>query len=213
MFSTTIIIVIITCLISFTAFNNQKVKNDFLFYPYEISRSNQYYRFLSYGLIHGDIMHLAFNMITLYSFGEALEKSLYARLDVFGDRSTIFYVLLYVSAIVVSTIPDYFKNKDNPNYLALGASGAVSAVLFSGIMLQPKLSIYMMFIPIAIPGYIFGVIFLIISAYLARQGRSNIGHGAHITGAVYGLLFTIVATKLYSDYDAVGIFLRTITNR
>jgi membrane associated rhomboid family serine protease len=133
--------------------------------------------------------------------------------ETFGSNAKIFYLVLYVTALVISTIPDYFKHKDNPGYTAVGASGAVSAVLFAGIMLEPTIGLYMFFIPIRIPGYVFGIIFLAISAYLARKGNSNIGHGAHFTGAVYGLLFTIIATKLYSGYDAVSIFFRTIMAR
>lgn len=211
MFSTTVLIIIITGIVSFTAFNSEKIKSNFLFWPYEIERKNQYYRFLSYGLIHGDFVHLAFNMITLYSFGEQLER-LFSSPELFGENARLLYLILYISGIIVSTIPDYLRSKDDPSYLALGASGAVSAVLFACIILRPKLSLYVFFIPIAIPAYLFGILFLVISAYLARQGRSTIGHSAHITGAIYGLLFTIIATKIFSGYDAVGLFLRSIMN-
>lgn len=210
MFSITITIVVITCLFSFAAFQKEKVKEDMLFWPAEIKSRNQYYRFFSYGLIHADIPHLVFNMYTLYSFGERLEKYTFSQFEIFGENAKIFYVILYLSAIVVSTLPDYFKHKDNFSYRALGASGAVSAVLFASIILDPKLSLYIFFIPIPIPGYIFGVIFLALSAYLAKKGTDNIGHGAHFTGAIYGLLFTIIATKLYSDYNAVPTFIRII---
>ncbi len=211
MFSITVTIILITCLVSFVAFNRPKEKEDMLFWPYAINHQKQYYRFFSYGLIHDDMIHILFNMITLWSFGVRLEKYTFAQFEIFGDKARIFYLVLYVTAMVVSTLPDYFKNKDNISYRALGASGAVSAVLFATIILEPTLPLLVFFIPL--PGYIFGVLFLAISAYLAKKGGSNIGHGAHFTGAVYGLLFTIILTKLYSSYDAVPTFLRMILNK
>jgi membrane associated rhomboid family serine protease len=212
MFSITVTIIVITCLCSFAAFNNEKVKEDMLFWPSEISSRKQYYRFFSYGLIHADFMHIFFNLFTLYSFGERLEKYTFSQFEIFGTRGKFFYLVLYVTAIIVSVIPDYFKYRNVSSYRALGASGAVSAVLFAFIILDPKLSLYIFLIPFPIPGYIFGIIFLALSAYLSRKGNSSIGHGAHFTGAIYGLLFTIIATKLYSDYNAVQTFFRIIFN-
>lgn len=109
----------------------------------------------------------------------------------------MYYLIMYVTALIVSTIPDYFKYKDNENYLALGASGAVSAVLFSFIILQPTrvLSIFF-FLPM--PGYLFGILFLVFSAYMARRGGDNIGHAAHFYGALYGIAFTWIVMKLFS---------------
>ncbi|MEJ7769919.1 MAG: rhomboid family intramembrane serine protease [Chitinophagaceae bacterium] len=212
MFSITLTIIVITCLVSFAAFNNEKIKSDLLFWPAAIQDQKQYYRFFSYGVIHGDLMHLGFNMLTLYSFGTMVEK--YSFASVFENKANLFYLALYLSAIVISTIPDYFKHKNDPSYLALGASGAVSAIIFAGIILNPKIELSIIFLPfLRIPGYVFGILFLVISAYLAKRGRSNIGHGAHFTGAVYGLLFTIIATKVYSGYDAMGIFYHSIMTR
>jgi membrane associated rhomboid family serine protease len=212
MFSITVTIIVITCLVSFAAFNNQKVLEDLLFWPSEIKRRKQYYRFFSYGFIHLDFFHIAFNLFTLYSFGERLERYTFAQNQVFGTSAKIFYLILYVTAIIISVIPDYLKNKNNFSYRALGASGAVSAVLFACIILDPKLSLYLLFIPIPIPGYVFGIIYLAYSAYMAKQGNTNIGHATQFSGAIYGLLFTIIATKLYSDYNAVQTFLRILFN-
>lgn len=212
MFSITVTIIIITCIITFAAFNNGKVKEDMLFWPSEINSRKQYYRFLSYGFIHLDIAHIIFNMLTLYSFGERLEKYTFAKYEIFGTHAKIFYLILYLTAIVVSVIPDYIKYKNNSSYRALGASGAVSAILFASIILEPKLSLYVFFIPIAVPGYIFGFLYLAYSTYMAKRGNTNIGHGTHIAGAIYGLIFTIVATKLFSNYNAVQTFFRIIFN-
>lgn len=210
--SITIIIIAITCVVSFAALNSAKLTNDLIFWPAEVEGSKQYYRFLSYGLIHADFIHLFFNMFALYSFGEYLEKGLFSSPDLFGQQGRLAYIILYISAIVASAIPDYFIHRNNPTYRALGASGAVSAVVFAGIMLEPKIGISIYFLP-AIPGYIFGVLFLGLSAYLAKKGTDNIGHGAHFTGAIYGLLFTIITTKVFANFDAVKAFLDAILNR
>src|SRR2546421_444460 len=106
MFSITITIIVITCLVSFAAFSSEKIKEDMLFWPAEIDSRNQYYRFLSYGLVHADLFHLGFNMIALYSFGEYIERYLFSFPWVFGDKAKIFYLVLYVSAVIISAIPD-----------------------------------------------------------------------------------------------------------
>lgn len=210
MFSITNTIIFITCLVSIAAFYREKIKEDMLFWPAAINSNKQYYRFLSYGLVHADIMHLAFNMWALFLFGQYVEAYSFSQVYLFGHRAKIFFLLLYGSAIVISAIPDYFFNRNNDDYRALGASGAVSAVIFAGILLNPKIPIGILFIPFAIPGYIFGFLFLALSAYLAKKKIDNIGHSAHFTGAIYGLLFTIIATKLFTPYEAVKTFVNTI---
>ncbi|MCG7858707.1 rhomboid family intramembrane serine protease [Flavihumibacter sediminis] len=213
MFSITLSIVIITVVISFIAFNNEKVKEDLLFWPAEIDSRKQYYRFITCGFVHGDLMHLAFNMISFWSFGEFLEVGLFSHPTLFGDNGKMMFLLLYFLALIFSVLPDYFQHRNNFSYRALGASGAVSAVIFSAIMLQPGMPLRLLFIPIDIPGYIFGFIFLGISAYLAKRGGDNIGHRAHFSGAIFGVLFTIVAAKLLADYDVMSHFIETIKSR
>lgn len=213
MISITLSIVIITAIISFTAFSNEKIKEDLLFWPAEIDSRKQYYRFITCGLVHGDLMHLAFNMISLLSFGEFLEISMFSHPNLFGHSGKIVYLSLYVLALVVSVIPDYFQYRHNYSYRALGASGAVSAVIFATILLNPATPIRLMFIPIDIPGYIFGFIFLGLSAYLARRGRDNIGHRAHFSGAIFGVLFTIVVCKWLANYDVLKAFVEAIKSR
>ena len=211
MFSITIIIIIITCIISYTALNNQKVQDDMLFWPSEIDSRNQYYRFFSYGLIHADFGHLILNMLSLYSIGGVLEQKIFSHGIYFGEKGRMIYLVLYLTAIVVAPIPDYFKNRNNYGYRALGASGAVSAVIFAFILLEPTARLLIFFIPM--PAYIFGILFVVISTVMARRGGDNIGHGAHLTGAIYGLVFTIIATKVFADYDAIPAFLNVILNR
>jgi membrane associated rhomboid family serine protease len=212
MFSITLTIIIITCLVSLVAFGNQRVQEDLIFWPAAMrGHPNQSYRFFTYGLIHADYLHLAFNMISLWSFGEFVEKESFSYL--FEDKAKLLFILLYVLSIIISTLPAYFRHRNNYAYRALGASGAVSAVIFAGITLEPMLPIRFFFIPIDIPGYLFALIFLVLSTYLARRGRDNIGHGAHITGAVFGLIFTIVAAKVVADYDAVQAFLQALQKK
>ncbi len=202
--SVTLSIIIITCLVSFPAFNNNKMREDLLFWPYAIKRHSQYYRFISGGVIHADTMHLLFNMVSLYSFGSALESFLYPVL--FHEKTIILYVVLYLAAIIFACIPDFFKHKNDPDYRALGASGAVSAIIFAAITIEPTMPIRFFFIPIDIPGYLFGFIFLGLSYYLAKRGGDNIGHNAHFWGAIFGVVFTIVAARAFSPVDLVKRF-------
>nr|WP_214446626.1 rhomboid family intramembrane serine protease [Flavihumibacter rivuli] len=211
--SITLTIIILTGVISFTAFNNEKIREDLLFWPAQINSRNQYYRFLSCGFIHADIMHLAFNMISLYSFGEFVEIYLFSHPALFGNKAKLVYLGLYVLAIIVSVLPDYFKYRNNYAYRALGASGAVSAVIFSGILLQPNIPINLFFIPIDIPGYIFGFIFLGLSAFMAKRGGDNIGHMAHFSGAIFGVLYTIIMAKVIANYDVMKVFIEAVTGR
>jgi membrane associated rhomboid family serine protease len=201
-FSITLAIVIITCLVSFGGFAQQKIVNDLIFYPPAIAQRKQYYRFITHGFIHADIAHLAFNMIALYSFGGTLERQIFSFHCLFGFKGGLMFLLLYLGGLIIASLPDYFKYRDDPQFRSLGASGAVSAVIFSSIVLVPKVGIGVIFIPgVDIPGYIFGVIYLAISAYLNKRGGSHINHGAHLWGAIFGLVFTIVAVSFFSHIN------------
>jgi membrane associated rhomboid family serine protease len=185
----TAIIVVITCVVSFVAFSNQKIIDTLIFNPPAISERNEWYRFFSCGLIHADIMHLAFNMFSFYVFGKIVEEKF---TNIFGEKGSLLYGLMYIAALGVCLVPTYMQHKENYNYRSLGASGAVSAVIFAGIFLYPTLGISLMFIPISIPGFIFGPIYLFITAYLSRRGKSYINHSAHLWGALFGIAFLIV---------------------
>jgi membrane associated rhomboid family serine protease len=199
--SITLVIVIITVIVSIGAFNNQKIMNDLIFYPPAISRRNQWYRFFSCGLIHADWGHLIFNMLALYLFGRQVEVEF---AEIFGAKGKIFYLLMYVVALAVSILPTYNRNKDNYHYRSLGASGAVSAVIFAGLLIAPYTEVYIFFIPIPIPGFIFAPLYLLISAILDRRGGDNINHSAHIWGALFGLAFVIVVGKFVADFNAIS---------
>lgn len=201
--SITVIIIIITVLVSLTAFSNSKVMNDLIFYPPAVTSNNQYYRFITSGFIHADYGHLLFNLLSFYFFGQFVEGAFQY---IFGGSGKILYLLMYVMALVASLLPTYFKNKNNQYYRSLGASGAVSAVIFAGILLDPLNKIYLMLIPIGIPGFVFGPVYLLISAWLDKKGNDNINHSAHIWGALFGVAFLIVAGQLTGEYHAVPEF-------
>jgi len=185
MFTITLSIIVLTCLISATAFNNSKILDDLIFWPPAISIRHQYYRFVTCGLIHADIMHLAFNMITLYFFGREIEARY------MGDLGLphYYYLILYVGALIVANIPTYLKRRDDYNYRSLGASGAVCAVLFAFILLKPWTTIQVLILPM--PAIIYAFLFLGYSIYMSKKGGDNVNHDAHFWGALFGVVFTI----------------------
>jgi membrane associated rhomboid family serine protease len=173
----------ITCLVSWIAFNNRRLADRLILWPPAIDKHRQYDRLLTYGFIHADFMHLLFNMITLFFFGPLIERLMS------GIGLWVFPVF-YLSALVVSILPTYLKNQKNPNYLSLGASGAVSAVLFAFILLQPWQLIFVFFIPL--PAIVFAVLYLGYSIWMDKRGGDRINHSAHLSGAAYGVLFMVV---------------------
>ena len=188
--SATLIIIIVTSLVSILCFTGTLPFDYLKFSAWDVWHRKRWYQMLSYGLVHGGWGHLLFNMLTLYFFGGVVENFFQAA---FGPGTGIvLYLLLYVSAIAVSTIGDLVKYKDEPHYSAVGASGAVSAILFASILFEPKMGIYMYFIPIPIPGYIFAPLYLLYCWWAAKRNMDNIGHSAHFWGAVYGLVFPLI---------------------
>lgn len=153
-----------------------------LFRPYYIVRDGRYHTFVTSGFVHASGAHLFFNMLTFYFFGPALERVI----------GTGRFVVLYVIALVFSHVRTYVQQRNNPAYASLGASGAVSAVLFAAIVYFPNQSLFILPFPIPIPAPVFAVCYLIYSWYLSRRGPSGINHSAHIDGAVTGLVFVAV---------------------
>ena len=209
MFSITIIILILTCIVSFTAFSNPKVIDDLIFYPPAITQRNQWYRFVTNGVIHADIAHLAFNMFSFYLFGSFVEKDF---ISLFNENGNILFLAMYITALAVCLIPTYFQHKDNYHYRSLGASGAVSAVVFAGIFLNPTIKIGLIIIPPIIPGFVFGPLYLVLSAYMAKRGGDNINHSAHFWGAVWGIVFVIVTCLLLTEFNPITHFLVQVSN-
>jgi membrane associated rhomboid family serine protease len=175
------------------------MKGKLLFYPYEMKRSNDYFRFITYGFVHSDLNHLLLNMLSLYLFGKGVEFYL---VNFFGQQQgLLLYVFLYFSGLVLSTLPDYYRHQDNPGYTALGASGAVSAIVFAYIFLRPWDIVFWF-----IPAVLYGILYLIYSAYMDRYGRDNIGHNTHFWGSLYGLMFIFSVLKLMRPGELSYIF-------
>jgi len=195
MFDITLTIIIVTCVVTLAGFRNGKVVDELIFWPPAINKKHQYYRFITCGLIHADYMHLIFNMLTLYFFGTFMEAHYQGELGL----QKWYYLALYIGALIVSNIPTYLKHKNDYNYRSLGASGAVSAVLFAFILLYPWQRIVVLVFPV--PAIVYGVLFLVYSAYMSRKGGDNVNHDAHFYGALFGILFTIAVSP-----DVAGEF-------
>jgi len=159
------------------------------FDPYSIGINKDWYRFFSYALLHADWGHLLINMFVLYSFGSNVENLFEYY---FGSKAIIYFILLYLGGVFVSVAPSFEKNKNNPYYTAVGASGAVSAILFSSILMYPTGKIIFLLLPIPIPAYVFGILYLVYSWYMSKRGKDNIGHDVHFFGAIFGFVFTII---------------------
>jgi len=209
MLTITLIILLLTCVISFTAFSNEKITNDMIFYPTAVTNHHQWYRFITCGFIHADFMHLAFNMYTFYLFGDMVERAFTA---IYGEMGKALYIVMYISSLVVCLLPTYFKHKNDYYYRSLGASGAVSAVIFIGIFLNPTMGMGIFPIPFHIPAFIFGPLYLGISAYLAKKGHGNINHSAHIWGAVYGVVFLVITSQFLSPFRPLESFVNEVMN-
>ena len=205
--SITLYITVVTVIVSVVAFYNAEIMDKLIFHPFTVRRDNELYRFISCGFIHADLMHLAFNMISFYMFGDYVEQ--YFSM-LFGSNGKLLYLCLYLSALVVCLIPTYLQQKDNYNYNSLGASGAVSAIVFAGIFLMPTLQIGFFIIPPIIPGFIFGPIYFGITAYLAKKELGGINHSAHLWGSLYGVIFLIVASYFIAQFNVVASFIEQI---
>jgi membrane associated rhomboid family serine protease len=182
------IIIALTVIISLLAWNQPELFSKLKFNPFLTRERKEYWRMVSYGLIHADWIHLFVNMFVLYSFGSLVTQ--YFEL-LFPGKSIFYYLILYIGGLLVASAPGYGKHKDNPYYNAVGASGAVSAVLFSSIIFNPMAKIYLFFVPIGIPAVVFGILYLVYSAYMDKKAKDNVGHDAHFWGGVYGFVITI----------------------
>lgn len=176
------VIFVFTIITSLYAFYDYSIYGKFMLHPYSVSKGQNVYTLITSGLVHADWMHLFFNMFTFYAFAFTLERLM-------GSWQ---FGLLYFLGLVLSDLPTVIKHKDHFNYNSLGASGAISAVLFSYILFNPMSKIYIMFIPIGIPAVVFGILYLIYCAYASRNSRDHINHDAHFFGALTGLIFTII---------------------
>ncbi len=192
-----VLIIIITAVFSIVAFSRPELVYRYNFSPYQVIHRKQWYRIFTHALLHGSWEHLIINMIVLFSFGSALWKYFYIYM---GDNMLWLFLGVYISGILVSSIPSLIKEKNNYNYSAIGASGAVSAVTFACIFFDPLNKIYF-FGVLPIPGILFGVLYLGYSYYMGKKNVDNIGHDAHFWGAVYGFIFPILLKpSLFSSF-------------
>lgn len=175
-----------TVVVSFLSFNRRDLINKLSFNAYAVMKRNEWHRFFTHGFVHADMTHLFVNMFTFWSFGAFMEK-LFSRIG-FGGWA---FWGLYFGGMIVASLFDLIKHRNNPYYQSIGASGAVSAILFSSILFNPWGSI-LLFAIIPVPGIVFGVLYLIYCQYMAKRSTDNINHNAHFYGAIYGFFFPIL---------------------
>jgi membrane associated rhomboid family serine protease len=180
----TLLLIAATALLSWMALNNRQLMDRLILWPPAIQRRHQYDRLVTHGFVHADLSHLLFNMITLYFFGRLIERFFAQYIGEIG------FLLFYLSALLVAILPTYLNHRRDPSYRSLGASGAVSAVLFAFILLQPWAMIYVFFVPL--PAIVYGAMYVGYSIWMDRHGHDNVNHSAHLWGAGYGMLFTLL---------------------
>lgn len=181
--SHTILLILINVAISIWAWKDRRVMNRLLLWAPAV-KDGQYDRFIGSGFIHADGWHLLFNMMTLFFFGLAIEKFYSQYLNGLG------FALFYLGALIFASIPSYLKNRNNLQWASLGASGAVSAVLFAFILFAPWKLIFVFFIPV--PAIIFAILYIAYSIWSEKKGNTNINHSAHLFGALYGVVVTLI---------------------
>jgi len=198
----TYILIAFTALVSIPAFNNHEWFYKLQFNPYQVYHRRQWYRLLTHGFLHASWTHLIVNMLVLFFFGKHVEGYLKQILgEGIQQWSNMIFLLYYFGAIVLASLTSLFRHKDDPGYNAVGASGAVSAVLFTFIFFNPWELLYFYGV-LPIPGIIMGVLYLIYSHYMSRRESDNVNHDAHISGAVFGFVFPLII-----DYRLIGYFI------
>jgi membrane associated rhomboid family serine protease len=189
-----LVIILITGAVSFLAFSNRNLFDKLKFNAWYIKHDREWHRFLSYALLHADWTHLLINMFVFWSFSSVVMQ--YFERD-FGQMASVYFLFLYIGGVVFSTLYDFAKHRDDIYYNAVGASGAVAAVVFASIILHPDGRIFFFFIPVGIPSWLFGIIYLVYSAYMGKRNMGNIGHNAHFWGAIFGIIYTMIINPDY----------------
>jgi len=180
----------------YTLYRNQALIGKLILHPYSLVRERRWYTLITSGMIHGDLSHLLFNMLTFYFFAFRLE-TIVGSLD---------FVVIYFGSMVLADVSTIMKNKNNPHYRSLGASGAISGVLFSAILYVPDSSIMLLFFPIGIPAPIFGLLYLAYCYYAAKKSHDYINHEAHFWGALTGVVLTIAMQPAVLPYFIERVF-------
>lgn len=188
----TYLLIAFTALISIPAFNNRDWFLKLQLSPYQVYHRKQWYRLLTHGFLHAGWMHLIVNMLVLFFFGPHVERFLRAVLGpALQPWNGLIFILFYFAAIVIASLTSLFKHKNDPWYNAVGASGAVSAVLFLFIFFKPWEMLYFYGV-LPVPGIIMGVLYLIYSHYMSKREADNINHDAHLSGAIFGFIFPLL---------------------
>ena len=188
----TIILIILTSLVSFVAFKENRIMNGFLLSPYRIVHKKEWYRLITHGFVHADYMHLIVNMLVFFSFG-VFTQSVFESLKLQGYISnvTLHFLGLYLGGIIISSLTTVRKHRNNSLYQGVGASGGVSSVVFLSVFFQPLNKLWLMGI-VPIPAIIFGVGYLIYSHYMSRKQTDNVNHDAHFIGAIFGFVYPLL---------------------
>jgi membrane associated rhomboid family serine protease len=184
----TLLIIAVTFLVSYVAFQRQELLFKYDFNPYQIIHRNQWYRLVTHAFLHADWMHLIVNMLVFYSFADV---AIYYFQMLFAQNATLLFLGLYFGGIIVSCLYSLVKQRDNYNYSAIGASGGVAAVTFTCILFEP-LGKILFFGVIPIPGVLFGILYLAYSYYMGKRGMDNVAHDAHFYGAVFGFVYPLI---------------------
>jgi membrane associated rhomboid family serine protease len=202
--SMTLIIIIVTSVFSIIGFYQPGMMHRFNFNPFSIYHRKQYYRLFTHAFLHADWIHLFINMFVLYSFGNELDYWMHRY---FGPgKGTSYFLTLYFGGILLSTLYGLIKNRDNYNYNAVGASGAVSSVVFACIFFAPMQKL-LLFAVLPVRGIFFGILYLGYSWYMSRKATENIAHDVHFWGAIFGFLFPLVL-----DYRLYQAFIYQLSN-
>jgi membrane associated rhomboid family serine protease len=202
----TIVLIAITVFISLISFGNRNLFEKLQFNPYRVYHNKEYYRLITHAFLHADWIHLIINMFVLFQFGRALEYFLLLHVNFLHFSPLIYFITLYISSTIISSLTTLKKYRDVFQYNAVGASGAVSSVLFACIFFDPwmKLGVFLI---IPVPGIIFGILYLWYSNYMSRRSGDNINHDAHFMGALYGITFPILLSP-----DLFYEFLKQLVN-
>jgi membrane associated rhomboid family serine protease len=205
MFSAPIILIAIIVLVSIQAWKNDELYRKLLFRPYEVKKHNEWHRFVTSGFIHADYTHLIFNCASFYFFSGGLVYALESEY-MFGSYGQLVFIALFLLGIIVADLPSYFKHKDSIYYSSLGASGGVSSIIFASILVDPTSKISLLFIPIWIPAFLYGILYLMYSYHMAQNSNDRINHSAHFIGSLFGVVFLVLLKP-----DLVGFFIDQIT--
>lgn len=188
--SLTVVICIITFLISYRGFTDRVLFDNLKHHPYTESRNKEYFRFITSGFLHGSWIHLLINLFVLYEFGRVVE---FLYRQNFGElKGGFIFILMYFLTLIAADIPSYIKHKDNPGYSAIGASGAVSGIVFIYVLFFPWHTLKLYGI-IPIYAIVAAIAYAVYSSWASKNRNDNIGHDAHLYGALFGVLFTVIA--------------------